>query len=428
VSELIIARNLAVAALAGLAVGIEREWSGHASGPSARFAGVRTFFLLGLLGGLAGWLGGEVDRALGGVLLFAAGSLVIAAYVIAAVRTPEAIDGTTEAAALVVLGLGLTAGLGEVRLASALAAVTVLALGEKQTIHRLVAKLGQVEMQAALRFAVLALVVLPLLPAGPYGPGGVIRPREIWGIVLFFSGLNFLGYLVRRAVGAEKGYPLAGALGGILSSTVVTLEFSRKSRSDPELSIPLSIGTVAACLVLIPRLVVVVAALQSSFAPRVALILGPMFLLGAGLVWFWWRRAAADEPTSAPPPGAETNPLRLGSAIKMAIGFQLVLIGIELAQRRFGSAGVMTGAALVGLTDMDALTLSMSRLAADSSQELLAARALVVGIVTNTLLKSGLAFALGSDRYRRRTVPALLLLAVAGAAGWWLAAALAPPA
>jgi len=192
-----IASRLAVAALVGLAIGMEREWSGHASGPQARFAGARTFLLLGLLGGLAGWLASRGFVAGAALLLAGGAALAVAAYVIGVQRTQD-VDGTTETAALVVLALGTVAGLGQLAIAGGAGALVVLALAEKTRIHGFVRRIGEQEMRAALYFAVLALVVLPALPAGPYGPLGGIRPRALWTVVLLFCALNFAGYLARR--------------------------------------------------------------------------------------------------------------------------------------------------------------------------------------------------------------------------------------
>ncbi len=229
-TEFELASNLVIAGLCGLAVGIEREWSGHASGPAARFAGARTFLLLGFLGGAAGWIYTSGAITLATVIVGGACALTVAAYVMAARRGGDAVEGTTEAAALAVVVLGLAAGMGHARLAAAIASVLVLALAEKSAIQGLIQRIGQKEMEAALRFAVLALVILPLLPEGPYGPLGGVSPRSLWAVVLLFSGLNFLGYIARRAVGEARGYGLTGLLGGLISSTAVTFTFSRQSR------------------------------------------------------------------------------------------------------------------------------------------------------------------------------------------------------
>ena len=203
-SDLDIAVRLGMAGLTGLAVGIEREWSGHASGPRARFAGVRTFLLLGLVGGVSGAVALAGWPQLGAALTGGAAILAVVAYAVASTQTQDR-DGTTEMAALLVLGTGVLCGLGYRGLGGGVAVVAALALAEKSRIQQWVGHIGQVELYAALRFAVLALVVLPLLPVGPYGPHGAIRPRELWSMVLLVSGLDFLGYLARRTAGAERG-------------------------------------------------------------------------------------------------------------------------------------------------------------------------------------------------------------------------------
>ncbi|MGE3888009.1 MAG: MgtC/SapB family protein, partial [Vicinamibacterales bacterium] len=227
---------LLVATLGGAAVGVERQWSGHATGPAARFAGVRTFAMLGALAGLSGrlWVWGA--PLLSAVLLLAAGTLIAIAYIVASRRDIEA---TTEVAALVVVGAGAAAGLGQTEVASGIVAVTALLLLEKSRLHTWIARVDIQELSAAFRFAVMAVVVLPLLPAGPYGPFGGVRPRELWLLVLFFSALSFSGYLARRIVGASRGYPVAGLLGGMVSSTSVTLSFARFSRNHDGLGQPL---------------------------------------------------------------------------------------------------------------------------------------------------------------------------------------------
>ena len=198
-----VVRDLGVAALAGLAVGIERQWSGHASGPNARFAGARTFLLLGLLGGLAGWFARGGFGVLGVLLLAPAPhsrSWPTRWQSGNPVRKPTA---PPRSPPCVVLGLGAAAGLGYPLLTSAAISVTVLALVEKSRIHDLISRIGQPELEAALQFAVLALVILPLLPEGPYGPFDSIRPRALWTVVLLFSAINFVGYGARRAVGQQ---------------------------------------------------------------------------------------------------------------------------------------------------------------------------------------------------------------------------------
>ena len=400
--------DLALAGLTGLAVGLEREWSGHASGPRGRFGGVRTFLLLGLIGGIGGVLGQGRLVGAGVALIAAAGLLAVLAYVVASHQTGDR-DGTTEVAALLVLATGALCGSGYARLGSGVAAMAVLALAEKGRIQRFVARIGEAELQAAFRFAVLAVVILPLLPPGPFGPYGAIRPRELWTIVLVLSGLNFLGYLARRAVGPDRGYGVTGLLGGLVSSTGVALTFSRKSRKEPQFAESLALGVVAACTVLIPRVLGITFVLSPAVARELVPLLVPALLLGsAGAAWAWLR--------ARPVPGAEAvpdaSPLRLLSAMRMTVAFQGMLLLVPLVQVVWGSAGVLGSAALLGLTDMDALTYSMSRLGGTGAAQL-AARSIAIGLLANTALKLGLVLVLGSPTFRRAATPGLLILGAA---------------
>ena len=398
---------------------MEREWSGHATGPNARFAGARTFLLLGLLGGVAGLLMGFGWIVVAGVLLAGAAALAVTAYAAVARRGgAEQVDGTTEAAALLVLALGTASGLGLIRLAAATGAVLVLALREKNTVQRFVQQLDEIELRAAFQFAVLALVLLPLLPAGPFGPLGGFRPRELWIVVLIVSGLNFAGYIARRATGAVAGTVLTGLLGGLFSSTAVSLTLSRQSREHPESSGPLALGVVAACGMLLPRLAVLTLALQPALLPSLLPFLLPQVVVCLLALAIGTLRR--DRPRTDLPIDKARNPLRLGSALLLAVGFQTVLMVVSLVRSHFGGAGILVTAGFLGLTDMDALTLSMSRLASSPDLYALAATAMAVGLLTNTLLKLGLVLTLGAGAFRRTGGAWLLALAGASALGLWL--------
>jgi uncharacterized membrane protein (DUF4010 family) len=406
--------RLSVAALSGLAVGLEREWSGHASGPLMRFAGLRTFLLMGGLGGIAGWLVSTGSVAIATVLLAGGSALIVAAYVIAARPGGHAIEATTEVAALTVLALGVLAGLGYLELASGATAVMLLALSEKERLRRVVARIGEGELRAGLQFAVLALVVLPLLPQGRYGPWGGIEPRSLWIIVLLFSALNFAGYLARKAVGAERGYGVTGLLGGLVSSTAVTFQFSRLSRDDPSLGTGLAVGVMGASTVLLPRILVISTLLNADVARALLPFLVPPMVVGAILLLV--AAARRWEPVQkARGTDVIQNPLRLTSAIKMALAFQASLMLISYVSNAIGASGVLASAALIGLTDMDALTLSMSRLGTTPDLVRLAARAIAIGLLGNSALKIALTIGLGTSRYRQLALAGLAALAMTGA-------------
>ncbi|MEW6321983.1 MAG: MgtC/SapB family protein [Acidobacteriota bacterium] len=404
---------IVVATLGGAAIGAERQWSGHASGPEARFAGLRTFTMLGGLAGLAGrmWVAGATTLA--AILLAAAGAVVVAAYVAASRRE---IDGTTEVAALVVLTAGVAAGLGETRLASGVIAVTALLLIEKTRLHGLVTRLDDAGMRAAIRFGVMAVVILPLLPEGPYGPLGGVRPRQLWLLVLFFSGLSFAGYVARRIVGGRRGYPVAGLLGGLLSSTSVTLTFSRLSRTEREAAQALGLGVIAACTVLYARVAFAAMVLSPALAAALVPYFVAPFVLGLGVTAHAMRGQEPAGPTGA---GDLRNPLQVRSALEMALLFQVVLLGVSFAYDRLGEMGLLLSGGVLGLTDTDALTLSMAERVDRGTPPATAAAAVAAGVIANTLLKGAIAGAVGAPGFRR------LVLLVLAAQALVLGAALA---
>jgi uncharacterized membrane protein (DUF4010 family) len=406
--------RLLVAAIGGLAVGLEREWSGHSTGPLTRFAGLRTFLLIGGLGGVSGWLVSIDSTAAGTVLLAAGSALIVAAYVVTARPGGYTVEATTEVAALLVLALGVLAGLGFLELASGATAIMVLALSEKERLRRYVTRIGERELRAGLQFAVLALVILPLLPPGRYGAWGGIEPRGLWIIVLLFSALNFAGYLARKAVGAERGYGVTGLMGGLVSSTAVTFQFSRLSRSDPSLGTGLAVGVVGASTILLPRVLIISTILNPEVGWALVPFVIPPFVLGAAMLLFAVVRRW--EPAQEAKQVDELqNPLRLSSAIKMALAFQASLMLISYVSSTIGASGVLASAALLGLTDMDALTLSMSRLGTAPDLVRLSARAIAIGLLGNAALKIALVIGLGASRYRWLAAMGLGTLALTGA-------------
>ena len=398
--------RLLVAALAGAAVGLERQWSGHADGPAARFGGLRTFTLLGAAGGAAGWLWSTGAGALAIALIAPAAALIVIAY-FAASRTD--IDATTEVAGLVVLAAGVLAGLDRLALASGLAAAATLLLAEKSRLHAFVGGIADEGFRAGVSFAVLALVVLPLVPEGPFGQwGGGIRPRSIWLLVLVFSGLSFAGYVARTAISPRYGYLLTGLLGGIVSSTGTTLTFARASRTRPDDGAGLAQGVLAACTMLIPRVLVAMSILAPMLVPPLAIVLAAPFAAGALAAAVGGRRHG-----EAAPAAESGNPLQLGAALQMAAMFQVALIVLHEVRARFGGAGVRWTAVLLGLTDMDALTASVASQANAGLAVDLAVAAIALGILSNTCLKTVLAVAIGRGSFRWRVAAGLAAVAAA---------------
>jgi uncharacterized membrane protein (DUF4010 family) len=354
--------GLIVAALGGTAVGLERQRSGHADGPSARFAGIRTFTMLGALAGLAGWLWVTGVTVLAATLLGGAVAITVSAYIAA---SRQNVDGTTEVSALIVMAAGVLAGMGSLRLASGIIAVEVLLLVEKSRLHALATRIDDVDLRSGVRFGVMALVILPLLPEGPYGPFGGVRPRELWALVLFFSGLSFLGHVLRRIVGPGRGYLVSGLIGGLVSSTNVTLTFARLSRRHRSMERALAFGAVGANAVLYPRVLVAVGVLNPALLLPVIPYLAAPALVVAIVTAVGARKSDPDGKGAGNLP--TSNPLQLSAAVQMALLFQAVIMVVGLARARWGQAGMFSTAAVLGLTDVDALTVSMWRTSWTSS-------------------------------------------------------------
>ena len=398
--------GIVVAALGGAAIGVERQRSGHASGINARFGGVRTFTLLGGLAGIAGWLITLDLIVVAAVLTAGAVALIIVGYFAA---SRHDVDATTEVAALVVLAAGIVAGLGWLAFASGTVALTTLLLVEKSRLHGLVSRVDDQEMRAAARFGVMAIVILPLLPEGPIAQLGGVKPRELWMLVLFFTGLSFAGYLARRIFGAGHGYPLAGALGGLISSTSVTFTFARLSRTEHALSRALALGTIAACTLLFPRVLVATLVLNAAVSRRLLPYVLAPFVVGILALVVWLRQS----PDAAPPVDTPDNPLQIWPALQMAVTFQLVLFAVDWIRRIFGNPGLLVSGAILGLTDVDALTISMTRTTAAGIEPRVAAQAIGIGILANCVLKLALAVTLGTPQFRRIASVALAAMAVA---------------
>lgn len=400
--------GILIAALGGAAIGVERQHSGHASGPHTRFAGLRTFTLLGGIAGISAYLWTTGFEIPGAILMAGAVALILVSYF---ATSRKDIDATTEVAALIVLAAGFLSGIGAWILSSAVIAITSVLLVEKSRLHTLIEGLPDIGLRAGFRFGLMALVILPLLPEGPYGPMGGIRPRELWMIVLLISGLSFAGYAARLIAGAGKGYAVTGLLGGLISSTNVTFTLSRLSASEPQSGLPLALGVLTACTVMYLR----VAALTAVLNPSLSLALIPYWvapvLVGSVIAAVGlWRSSPSDQETAP-----QANPLQVGAALQMALLFQIVLFALAAVKDHFGHTGILLSGAVLGLTDVDALTISMSKSAAAAEQVQIVAKAVALGCLSNSFFKLGIAILLGRGKFRRIVVAGFLAIILAAA-------------
>lgn len=395
----------AIALLIGLLLGLERE---RARRPDeGLFAGIRTFPLFsiaGYIGALAGQHG--MPLALPAVLLVV-GALSVAAYM----KTPTEHAGvTTETAAVVTALLGALVGWGQAPVASALAVAVALLLTLKDPLHRVAGAVSADEILAILKFAVVALIVVPLLPDRAMGPYAALEPRRIGIVVLLLSGVSLVGYLLVRLVGGRAGWPLAGLLGGLVSSTAVTLSFSGKARESSALVRALALGIVLASTILYVRGAVVTALLDATLGrhlwPRLAVLLG-LALVMAALQYHRLEAGPADTAQLG-------NPVELGRAVMLGAVFAAVLLAARAAQAEMGTAGLWAVGALGGLVDVDSVAVAAARVRQQGLAEpSVAAGAYLLATLTNLLFKAGAVVVVGGRELARRVLPAFAVLALA---------------
>ena len=415
-SDLGAALRLAIAALIGLGFGLERQWS--ATREAQRFAGLRTFLIFGFLGGAAGLFAEAGHEIVAAAMIIAGSMLPLGAYVLSNQQRPGELDATTEAAAILAIVLGALAGAGSTLMAVGAGSIVVLALNEKQRLHGAVGSLPPEELRAALQFAVLALVVLPILPETLDIEGYEIHPRSLSMVMLLFCALNFAAYVAHRSAGKARGYLLTGMLGGVVSSTAITVGFAQNSRSQERASFPLAAGVIAACTVLVPRVLIISFAINPPVAIGLLPFLLPAGIVGAAVLAYAWRsrrgmEAADDgEPSSGGLFGSGRSPLRLIFAIQLAIVFQLAIALIGWVSSRWSVEGLYGTAALLGLTNADALTVSMSA-PSSSVAPGVAAAAIAIGILANTLVKLVISAVIGSARFRLIAGGVLAVMAIA---------------
>ena len=397
----------ALALAIGALIGIEREQKKRAG----EFAtgGLRTFVLLAEAGALAAWLARALDSAwIFGLVGLAVCGVVVAGYWLENRVRSDALGLTTEVAALVTYLLGGLVVLGEPRLAVALAIATSAVLAFKEPLHGLVARLGGEDLRAALKLLVATFIVLPVLPREAVDPWGVLRPYAMWWLVILVSGLSLAGYAATRLLGSRHGLSLTALAGGLVSSTAVTLAFARKSREEGAHGAPAALagGILLSWSVMFVRVLVTTAVIHLPLARALA---APCAAMAACALVFALRLARGHAPGA--PALDVKNPFRLLSSIRLVLFFALVQLLVELVRREFPAGGVLAVAALAGLTDVDAITLSMTELA-KQGELATAASAVLVAIAANSLVKLGIAVGLGTwALVRALALPTAVLLA-----------------
>lgn len=373
----------------GLLVGLQRQRT------DARLAGFRTFPLVALLGALCGL----AAQTFGGWIVaggFVGLSLVIVGGNLPLLRAGEERPGvTTEVALLVMFVLGAYAMVGSVEVAIATCGVVAVLLHLKPQLHSLAEKIGDRDFTAIMQFALISLVILPVLPNQAYGPFAVLNPFKIWLMVVLIVGISLGGYVTYKWTGERAGAWATGILGGLISSTATTVSLARRSRASPGSAKRTAFVILIASAVVFLRLAILVGAMQPQFLKNVAAPFGIMAFVLGGLAWLKFA-PRSDEPPWVP---EQTNPTELKPAILFGALYAVVLLTVAAANDRFGHSGLYVTAIISGLTDMDAITLSLTHLVGSGEVGTDAAwRLIVVAAMANLVFKGATVAALGDRK------------------------------
>ena len=414
-------KALLVSASLGALLGLERQWSGQRENPASdTLAGARTFALWAALGTLCAWF---AEQHQAGFFLagFAGMNVFLALFLYRRAAHDRDIGLTTGAVGLATYLLGGLVWHGQSKAAVVVTVTMVVLLASKEWLHGLSRKFSRADVYQALQFAAVTGIVLPLVPDHPYGPYGAFNPFKIWLMVVLVSGLGFAGYVAVRIFGENRGIAMTGLLGGLASSTATTLAMSRQSRAWPETGRVCALAVVLACSVMLGRVALLVGVVSPPLLMRAA----PGLILTAlpGLLFAAWSWRHFLRPPGSPlsSPSEVRNPLSLRMALQFAILYALVVLLVRWAQTGFGGAGLYAASFFSGLTDLDAISLSLAQMQKSGSVTAeQAVRALLVAAGANSLLKAGMAVALGGPSMRRTVVLVLGATTACAAGAAWL--------
>lgn len=417
-------QRLSVALAIGFLIGLERGWKARNEPEGGRAAGLRTHALGGLLGGVWGAL--ALTRDDGGLVALAAGFVVFSGAIVL-FRYREAHDEgtfgvTTVIAAMLAFALGAFAVMGDMGVAGGVGVAVAALLAFKGVLHDWVERVSWTELRSGLLLLAMTFILLPLLPDRTIDPWGTINPFELWLLTVMIAAISFAGYIAIKTVGDRHGIMMTGIAGGLASSTAVTVTFAELAKAYPEKRDPLIAGALLSSATMAARVLGIIAAVGASLLPHVVVPIGLGGLTLLGMAFYFLRRQPKDGVQ-------ETrlrlrNPFELGTVLKFGALLTVVTVAAKLLTEVGGGQGVYALAAFSGIADVDAITLSMSRLARDPASLALAANAVLIVVAVNTVAKAVLGWMTGGAAVGRRLLMAAAAAIVAGGAGILFAPAL----
>ena len=388
--------RLLVACGIGFLIGLEREHTALTKKEEA-FAGIRTFIFLSLIGFV-----GAAMHYLFGPWIFAGIFLSVIlltsiSYWVTSKRGD--IGGTAELTILLAVLLGALTFLGYMEISVMITVIMIVLLSSKLKMQEVIGQITHDELYDFIRFVVIALLIFPFLPNTTYGPYDVLNPREIGWVVIVTSGVGLIGYTLMRVLGAHKGILLTGIIGGLVSSTAVTWVFSKKSKESPALSAYCAIAILAASSIMVIRVMIWVFIFNRSLFTELLLPLLIVFLAAIGVTLFIYLRNRDDKKVDTDIPAGK--PLNIKGALVFGLLYMIIILAVAYANDVFGEEGIYLASGIAGLSDVDAITISVSKLAMGSISVISAQNAILIATLSNTLVKMGIALWTGSTELRK---------------------------
>jgi uncharacterized membrane protein (DUF4010 family) len=414
--------RLALALGIGLLVGLERGWRTREDAAGSRAAGIRTFALTGLLGGVLGALGRALGEGGGAIAIgfgFAVYGAVMAVFCLEENRAEKTRSATTWVAAILTFALGVYAVIGDMRVAAALAVASTIILALREPIHGWVERLTWPELRSGLVLLAMSFIALPIVPDESIGPFGGFNPREVWIIAIVLAAASFVGYAAVKYLGASRGILLAGVAGALASSTAVTVANARRAAAGEAPERLLAAGVACASAVMFARIGLIVLAINASLS---GFVLPPLLAAAAVAVAYallatlWLDRTAG--------PAGQTkfrNPFAFWSVIGFALFLGALIIVGRAVGEWLGATGAIAGAAVIGFVDVDAITVSVARLVPDPLDARGASLGILAAAATGTAGKAAISAMLGSRRFALDVGVMAGACLLAGAAAAWAA-------
>ena len=405
----------------GLLIGTERGWYGRKEDEGDRVAGIRTFSLIGLLGGIIAFLSTQVGEWLIPVALLSISALVIASYIFEIkIHHNDDIGITTEVALILTFVLSIWAALGHQieALGSAVAVMAILSM--KPVLHKWLRKVDVEVIYAGIKLLVISVILLPILPNKGYGPWDTLNPYWIWWMVVLISGLSFLGFVLVKYAGEGKGTILTAIIGGLASSTAVTISLAQLSKQQSRTKNKLYIsGVLIASSIMLIRVLVEVSVVNRNLLNSLWVPLSAMLLLTLGCVGWLYLSSRTDKDEESPELELG-NPLKLPTALKFGALLAVILVMATALKEWFGDEGIYLLALFSGLMDVDAITLSLSKMAQNEISESVATLGIIISVISNTLVKVGFFSFIAGWKKSIELLWLILIISSGGIISYWI--------